>query len=83
MCSWHPSATAAPGGHHTSDRETEMTAIVTEIRADPDVDFVLCPLCGATFNPVTFGVLCPECEVDEMEKWADFCAEQQQARHPC
>lgn len=41
-----------------------------------------CPLCGHLLDPDWDGALCPICELDEAEKWADYVAEQQQARHP-
>lgn len=41
-----------------------------------------CPLCGAVLDPESDALLCPECEVDQAEKWADYVAEQLQARHP-
>ena len=58
-----------------------MAVPATESRV-LDVVLQLCPLCGAVLDPDSVHILCPECDVDQAEKWADYCAEQQQARHP-
>ena len=43
---------------------------------------VLCHLCGAAIGVESDCPLCSECELDEQQKWADYCAEMEQARFP-
>ena len=40
-----------------------------------------CFLCGAPI-PDDGRALCPECDEDQREKWADYWAEQEQVRRP-
>jgi len=57
---------------------------ITDIDTHVAVDIVLqlCPLCGAVLDAESVHILCPDCEADEAAKWADYCAEQEQAWLP-
>lgn len=75
------SVTSATTIHPTAKEVFEMTT--------PTPDMVVlalvvqtCPLCGEVLDPASDHVLCPECELDQAEKWADYCAEREQAWRP-
>jgi len=59
-----------------------MTTASTGTRVVTAVVPQLCPLCGAALDPDSVHILCPDCEADEAAKWADYCAEHEQAWHP-
>ena len=59
-----------------------MAVTITDTLAATAVVLQLCPLCGAVLNPDSVHILCPECDVDQAEKVADYCAEQEQAWLP-
>ena len=61
-------------------RLQDLVAIILPLA---DLSHVMdrCHLCGA---PILKGVgpLCPDCELDQREKWDDYRAEQEQKRRP-
>ncbi len=59
-----------------------MAVTITDTLAATDVVLQLCSLCGAVLDAESVRILCPDCEADEAGKWADTCAEQEQAWLP-
>jgi hypothetical protein len=59
-----------------------MTTTTVAVCVGDEVDGHRCPLCNAVLDPESDALLCPECEQDHAERWADYIAEQQQARRP-
>ena len=42
----------------------------------------VCWLCGDALPAESASPLCPACEQEQHDKWADYRAEQEQVRHP-
>ena len=59
-----------------------MTNPAIDVRIVNDTTLERCPLCGDVLDLDSPHALCPECQEDEDEKWADYVAEQEQAWHP-
>ena len=60
-----------------------MIVSTTEVRPLTHSVVHCCPLCGAVLDPKSEALLCPDCELDQAEKWSDYCAELEQAWYPC